>query len=62
MDTDMDTCFRQKGHVRTRVGETDEGVRISETSLIMAPRHSLAQSDEDCEWRDRRDSNPRPPA
>ena len=35
---------------------------IAGTPLKVGSRRSLAQSDEDCEWRDRRDSNPRPPA
>ena len=50
------------GHMASRVGETGEEGEIAGTPLTVGSRRSLAQSDEDCEWRDRRDSNPRPPA
>jgi len=40
----------------TRVGETGE---IAGTRLKVGSRRSLTQSIEDCEWRDRRDSNPK---
>ena len=49
-------------HLGTRVGETGEGGEIAGTPLIVGSRCSLTQPDEICEWRDRRDSNPRPPA
>ena len=49
----------ERGHMASRAGETGE---IAGTPLTVGSRRSLAQSDEDCEWRDRRDSNPRPPA
>ena len=50
------------GHLESRVGETGEEGEIAGSPLIVGSRRSLTQSDEDCEWRDRRDSNPRPPA
>ena len=49
-------------HLGSRVGETGEEGEITGSPLIVGSRRSLTQSDEDCEWRDRRDSNPRPPA
>ena len=52
----------ERGHMGSRVGETDEEGGIAGTPLTVGSRRSLTQSDEDCEWRDRRDSNPRPPA
>ena len=47
------------GHVASRVGETGESGEVAGTPLILGSRRSLTQSDEDCEWRDRRDSNPK---
>jgi len=47
------------GHMASRVGETGEEGEIAGSPLIVGSRRSLAQSDEDCEWRDRRDSNPK---
>ena len=55
----------ERGHMGSRVGETGEGDEegeIAGSPLTVGSRRSLTQSDEDCEWRDRRDSNPRPPA
>ena len=52
----------ERGHMASRVGETGEEGEIAGSPLIVGSRRSLTQSDEDCEWRDRRDSNPRPPA
>ena len=49
-------------HLGSRVGETGEKVEIAGTPLTVGSGRSLTQSDEICEWRDRRDSNPRPPA
>ena len=49
-------------HLGARVGETGEEVEIVGTPLIVGSGRSLTQPDEICEWRDRRDSNPRPPA
>ena len=46
----------------SRVGETGEEGETAGTPLIVGSRCSLTQSDEIYEWRDRRDSNPRPPA
>ena len=43
----------------SRVGETGEEGEIAGTRLIVGSRCSLTQSVEDCEWRDRRDSNPK---
>ena len=52
----------ERGHLGSRVGETGEEGEIAGSPLIVGSGRSLTQSDEDCEWRDRRDSNPRPPA
>ena len=52
----------KRGHMASRVGETGEEGGIAGSPLVVGSRRSLTQSDEDCEWRDRRDSNPRPPA
>ncbi len=52
----------ERDHVASRVGETCEDGGIEGTPLIVGSRRSLTQSVENCEWRDRRDSNPRPPA
>ena len=49
----------ERGHVASRVGETCEEGGIEGTPLIVGSRRSLTQSVEDCEWRDRRDSNPK---
>jgi hypothetical protein len=46
-------------HLGSRVGETGEEVEIAGTPLIVGSRRSLTQPDEMCEWRDRRDSNPK---
>ena len=43
----------------SRVGETGEEGEIAGTRLIVGSRCSSTQSVEDCEWRDRRDSNPK---
>ena len=52
----------ERGHLESRVGEMGEEGGIEGTPLTVGSMRSLTQSDEDCEWRDRRDSNPRPPA
>ncbi len=49
-------------HLGLRVGETGEKVETAGTPFLVGFRRSLTQPDEICEWRDRRDSNPRPPA
>ena len=49
----------ERGHMASRVGETGEEGGIAGTPLTVGSRRSLTQSDEDCEWRDRRDSNPK---
>ena len=49
-------------HLGSRVGETGEEVEMVGSPLTVGSRRSLTQFDEICEWRDRRDSNPRPPA
>ena len=49
-------------HLVSRVGETGEKGKIAGSPLKVGYGSSLTQSDETCEWRDRRDSNPRPPA
>ena len=43
----------------SRVGETGEKVEIAVTPLTVGFGRSLTQSYEICEWRDRRDSNPK---
>ena len=50
------------GHLGPRFGETGEEGEIAGTPLTVGSGRSLTQPDEICEWRDRRDSNPRPPA
>ena len=55
----MDSLFGKICHLGSRVGETGEEGEIAGPPLILGSRRSLAQSDEDCEWRDRRDSNPK---
>ena len=52
----------ETGHMASRAGETGEEGEIEGTPLTVGSRRSLTQSVEDYEWRDRRDSNPRPPA
>ena len=52
----------ETGRLGSRVGETGEKGEIAGSPLTVGSRHSLTQFDEKCEWRDRRDSNPRPPA
>ena len=49
-------------HLGSRVGETGEEGEIAGSPLTVGSGRSLTQFDEMCEWRDRRDSNPRPPA
>ena len=49
-------------HLGSRVGETGESSQIAGSPLPVGSGRSLTQHDEMCEWRDRRDSNPRPPA
>ena len=49
-------------HLGSRVGETSEKVEIVGTPLTVGSGRSLTQPDERLRWRDRRDSNPRPPA
>ena len=46
-------------HLGSRVGETGEKVEIAVTPLTVGFGRSLTQSYEICEWRDRRDSNPK---
>ena len=46
-------------HLGSRVGETCERGEIVGTPLTVGSGRSLTQSDEICEWRDRRDSNPK---
>jgi hypothetical protein len=46
----------------SQVGETGEEGEIAGSPLIVGSGRQLTQPVEDCEWRDRRDSNPRPPA
>jgi hypothetical protein len=46
-------------HLGSRVGETGEEVEIAGTPLTVGFGRSLTQPDEICEWRDRRDSNPK---
>ena len=43
----------------SRVGETGEKGEIVGSPLTVGSRRSLTQPDEICEWRDRRDSNPK---
>ena len=47
------------GHMASRVGETGENGEIAGSPLIVGSGRSLTQPDEICEWRDRRDSNPK---
>ena len=47
------------GHMASRVGETGEEGETAGSPLIVGSRRLLTQTDEDCEWRDRRDSNPK---
>ncbi len=55
----MDTHISGKTcHLESRVGETGEEVEVVGTPLTVGSRRSLTKSDEICEWRDRRDSNP----
>ena len=46
-------------HLGSRVGETGERGEIVGTPLTVGSGRSLTQPDENCEWRDRRDSNPK---
>ena len=52
----------ETGQMASRVGETGEEGEIAGSPLIVGSRRQLTHIGEDCEWRDRRDSNPRPPA
>ena len=47
------------GHLGPRVGETGEEGEIVGTPLPVGFGRSLTQPEEICEWRDRRDSNPK---
>ena len=49
-------------HLGSRVGEVGEEGEIEGSPLTVGYRRSLTQPDERLRWRDRRDSNPRPPA
>ena len=49
-------------HLGSRVGETGEEGENAGPPLTVGSGRSLTQSDERLRWRDRRDSNPRPPA
>ncbi len=46
-------------HLGSRVGETGEKVEIVGSPLTVGSGRSMTQPDEICEWRDRRDSNPK---
>ena len=46
-------------HLGSQVGETVEKGEIIGTPFSVGSGRSLTQSDEICEWRDRRDSNPK---
>ena len=46
-------------HLGSRVGEVGEEGDIAGSPLTVGSRRLLSQSDEICEWRDRRDSNPK---
>ena len=46
-------------HLGLRVGETGEKGEIVGTTLTVVTGRSLTQPDKICEWRDRRDSNPK---
>ena len=48
--------------LESRVGETGEEGENAGTPLTVGSGHSLTQPVEGLRWRDRRDSNPRPPA
>ena len=50
------------GHIASRVRETGESGENAGTALIVGSIRLLTQTGENCKWRDRRDSNPRPPA
>ena len=43
----------------SQVGETGEEGEIAGSPLIVGSGRQLTQPVEDCEWRDRRDSNPK---
>ena len=49
-------------HLGSRVGETGEEAENAGTPLKVGSGRLLTQPDETLRWRDRRDSNPRPPA
>ena len=49
-------------HLGSRVGETGEEGEIAGSPLTVGSGRSLTQPVERLRWRDRRDSNPRPPA
>ena len=46
-------------HLESRVGETGEKGEIAGSPLTVGFGRSLTQPDGICEWRDRRDSNPK---
>ena len=52
----------KRGQMASRVGETGKTSESRESPVLVGSGRSLTQSDGDYEWRDRRDSNPRPPA
>ena len=49
----------ETGHLASRVGETGEEGEIKGSPLTVGSGRQLTQPVEDCEWRDRRDSNPK---
>ena len=55
-------CGRQNEHSLPAKRINGEAGEIAGTPLTMGFGSLLSQSGEVCEWRDRRDSNPRPPA
>ena len=58
--TQIWTHFSGKtSHLGARVGETVQENEIVGSPLIVGSGRSLTQPDEICEWRDRRDSNPK---
>ncbi len=54
--------FGETCQLGSRVGETGEENEIAGSPLIFGSGRSLTQPDGRLRWRDRRDSNPRPPA
>ena len=49
-------------HLGSQVGETGKENEIAGSPFLVGFRRSLTQPDGRLRWRDRRDSNPRPPA